>query len=257
MFQREIQANERCIRQRDIPELMTLYNLIQELDQKYGVDSRNQENTFGIVTPDRMLVSELYTENLYYFLGGFSSDPRHLPKTGHVTVKNGILAGRVGGRQIITDVPLQISEEDQELLFLVRRQAIEAAKKHMPRKPQFPEDATTIADYDRILEEQGFAGKGRFFVKKKWIGSKKPEEYGSFCVSYERCGSNKSPHFSTTFKGWQNQEDMPHDSPFYLFYQKWNPFHLVPMTIPEHEEMLADLEEICECGPILKRSVEL
>lgn len=136
MFQREIQANERCIRQRDIPELMTLYNLIQELDQKYGVDSRNQENTFGIVTPDRMLVSELYTENLYYFLGGFSSDPRHLPKTGHVTVKNGILAGRVGGRQIITDVPLQISEEDQELLFLVRRRAIEAAKKHMPRKPQ-------------------------------------------------------------------------------------------------------------------------
>ena len=151
MFQREIQANERCIRQRDIPELMTLYNLIQELDQKYGVDSRNQENTFGIVTPDRMLVSELYASNLYFSLGGFSSDPRHLPKMGRVQTGNGILAGRIGGRQIGKEIPLQISEEDQELLFSVRRRAIEAAKKHMPGTPQFPEDATTIADYDKIL----------------------------------------------------------------------------------------------------------
>lgn len=257
MFQREIQANERCIRQRDIPELMTLYNLIQELDQKYGVDSRNQENTFGIVTPDRMLVSELYASNLYFSLGGFSSDPRHLPKMGRVQTGNGILAGRIGGRQIGKEIPLQISEEDQELLFSVRRRAIEAAKKHMPGTPQFPEDATTIADYDKILEEQGFAGRGRFFEKKKRINSKNPDECGSFCVSYERCGRNKSPHFSTTFNGWQNQEDMPHDSLFYQFYQKWNPFHLVPMTIPEYEEMRTDLEEICDCGPILKRSVDL
>ena len=43
MFQMEIKAKERCIRQREIPEIMALGTFIEKLDRKYGVDSRNTE----------------------------------------------------------------------------------------------------------------------------------------------------------------------------------------------------------------------
>lgn len=75
-----ITNKERCVRQGDIPEVMKLYEFIQELDKKYHVDSRDEKNSFGIIEPERMLLSELYECNLYYFLFGYSSDINHLPK---------------------------------------------------------------------------------------------------------------------------------------------------------------------------------
>lgn len=82
MLNQEIQAKARLVKQGDIPEIRELAKFIQYLDEKYGVDSSDTKNTFGIVSLDRMLVSELYPSNLYFSLGGYSSDPKHLPKHG-------------------------------------------------------------------------------------------------------------------------------------------------------------------------------
>ena len=244
MFQMEIKAKERCIRQKDIPEIMALGNFIEKLDRKYGVDSRDAENTFGIVQPDRMLISELYPENLYFFLGGYSSDPEHLPKRGRKTPSPFFLCGRIEGQDLAKEGPLDVTKEDKEQLFDLRRKAIEAAKKQMPRRPKFPKEAEGVMACDKILKEQGFADGSKSFQRKIWVNGKVMGETGSFVVEYGRCGNSKSPHFSTTFKGWQNQKDMPHDTDVYRFYQKWDPFHCMAMTIEEYEEMRKDLEEI-------------
>lgn len=244
MFQMEIKAKERCIRQREIPEIMALGAFIEKLDRKYGVDSRNTENTFGIVKPDKMLVSELYPENLYFSLGGYSSNPEHLPKKGRGTHSPFILDGRIGGKNLAVEGPLNVAKEDQEQLFELRRKAIEAAKKQMPRRPKFPKEIEGVIECNKILKEQGFADGSKLFQRKIWVNGETVDEMGSFVVKYGRCGNNKSPHFSTTFKGWQNQEDMPHDTDAYRFYRKWDPFHCVAMTIEEYEEMRKDLEEI-------------
>ena len=142
------------------------------------------------------------------------------------------------------DGPLNVEKEDQEQLFELRRKAIEAATKQMPRRPKFPEEAESVMEYNAILKEQGFADGSKLFQRKIWINGETVDETGSFVVEYRRCGNNKSPHFSTTFKGRQNQEDMPHDTDAYQFYRKWDPFHCVAMTIEEYEEMRKDLEGI-------------
>lgn len=56
--------------------------------------------------------------------------------------------------------------------------------------------------------------------------------------------SNLTFDFSTAYKGWQNQEEMPHDHPCYAFWKKWDIFHLTTLTINEWQEMYKDLQTI-------------
>lgn len=113
---------------------------------------------------------------------------------------------------------------------------------------ELDKDASS-AECDDVLEQQGFAPGSReyeFHVKFKV----KPEEHKTgrripyFEVEYYRCGSNKRPHFTTSYNDFQNQFEMPHDSLAYQFYQKWNPFHLVEMTKEEYTEMRDDLDKL-------------
>ena len=244
MLNQEIQAKERLVKQGDIPEIRELAKFIQYLDEKYGVDSSDTKNTFGIVNLDRMLVSELYPSNLYFSLGGYSSDPKHLPKHGVNRSNSDVIVFRTSTHRMIPSIDLAVEEADVERLFDLRAKAIAAAKAAYPRLPQFPEDVTSVKDYDRILEEQGFASGKRSFSWEKYISGPTASSSGRFEVSYGRCGANRSPDFSTTFKGFQNQEDMPHTHPAYRFYRKWNPFHIRPMTIQEYMEMWEDLKEM-------------
>ena len=59
-----------------------------------------------------------------------------------------------------------------------------------------------------------------------------------------RLSSNLTFDFSTAYKGWQNQEEMPHDHPCYAFWKKWDIFHLTTLTIDEWQEMYEDLQAI-------------
>lgn len=65
-----------------------------------------------------------------------------------------------------------------------------------------------------------------------------------FEVRYDRLDSNLTFDFSTTYKSWQNQEEMPHNHPCYTFWKKWNIFHLTTLTINEWQEMHEDLQTI-------------
>lgn len=255
-----ITNKERCVRQGDIPEVMKLYEFIQELDKKYHVDSRDEENSFGIIQPAKMLLSELYECNLYYFLFGYSSDINHLPKYEAIPlVGECILVGKHGEVGMLTNPyreaqkkkEIEVDENDKLRLIALRQAAYDALKAAYPKKPDFAEldkDASS-AECDDVLEQQGFAPGSReyeFHVKFKV----KPEEHKTgrripyFEVEYYRCGNNKRPHFATSYKDWQNQFEMPHDSLPYQFYQKWNPFHCVEMTKEEYAEMRDDLEKL-------------
>lgn len=228
--------------------------------EKYHVDSRDEKNSFGIIEPERMLLSELYECNLYYFLFGYSSDINHLPKYEAIPlVGECILVGKHGEVGMLTNPyreaqkkkEIEVDENDKLRLIALRQAAYDALKAAYPKKPDFAEldkDASS-AECDDVLEQQGFAPGSReyeFHVKFKV----KPEEHKTghripyFEVEYYRCGNNKRPHFATSYKDWQNQHEMPHDSLAYQFYQKWNPFHLVEMTKEEYAEMRDDLEKL-------------
>lgn len=100
--------------------------------------------------------------------------------------------------------------------------------------------------YEKIYTEQGFANNPDYNLKRaipvtyKKDGSPKDV----FEIRYYRLNSNLTFDFSTTYKGWQNQEDMPHDHACYLFWKKWNIFHLTTLTIDEWQEMHEDLQTI-------------
>lgn len=65
-----------------------------------------------------------------------------------------------------------------------------------------------------------------------------------FNVKYYRLDPNTHYYFATSYKGWQNQEEMPHDHPCYAFWKKWNIFHTTTMTVNEWHEMRNDLKDI-------------
>lgn len=99
---------------------------------------------------------------------------------------------------------------------------------------------------EKIYTEQGFANSPTYTLK-----STIPVTYNEdgspkdvFEVEYYRLGSNLAFHFSTTYKGWQNQKEMPHDHPCYAFWKKWDIFHLTTLTINEWQEMYEDIQAI-------------
>lgn len=105
-----IQANARCIRQRDIPEIMDLFAYIQTLDKKYGVISSDAANSFGLIDPDRMLISELYESDLYFSLFGYHRKSDETPKYAYTrqSAAAGILYTNV-----TKQIPLQMEDVDR------------------------------------------------------------------------------------------------------------------------------------------------
>lgn len=240
MISPEIRNKERLIRPCDIPAVVELDQFIKDLDIKYGVDSKNEKNSFGYLDLQRPLVSSFYESNIYYALFGGSTDKCHLPKYSYQNKVNKVVtAADLMDKDY--KVSLNLTEDDKQTLFGLRLNAYQAVKDAYPRKPVFSESDTTVVDYDRALQEQGFADGShqvseRIFISKTFV----------FKIEYYRLRTNKSPYFSTTYKGWQNQEELPHNSMAYQFYRKWNPFQCIEMTINEFNEMMEDLQKLRE-----------
>lgn len=244
-----IQANERITFYKDLPEVMKLKEFIDVLDKKYNVNSNDHENSFGIINPEGALISALYQSNILYILFGYSSDISHVPKYEQVPLTDeGILIGRKGEvgyfgnpfRAEQKKSPISVEKRDLDILITLREKARDEINTNMPKKPVF-DKAWDKKDYDKILENMGYAS-GNDTIKETF---RVAEGYDNkFQVEYSRCGSNSTPHFTTSFNGWQSQDKMDHESPAYIFYKKWNIFHLIEMTKAEYDEMCEDLNEL-------------
>lgn len=238
-MKREVEHQERLIKLGEVKEVQELYQKIQELDEKYGVNSNDEGNSFGILNMEKALVSYGYESNIYFFMNGYSGKDDALPKYQNAVIPLGQLLTKDWRG---TKKPLEMEEQDKLELFEMRKKAVEAVKAVYPKKPIFKKSETAQGKADNIqqLEEQGFAAKNAEFKETFYVNGFR------FVVQYEWLQGNRNPYFSTTYKGWQNQDEMPHDSPFYVFYKKWDPFHTEVMTRDEYEEMRADLAELKE-----------
>lgn len=99
---------------------------------------------------------------------------------------------------------------------------------------------------DVVYTKAGFANtpfyKVNIDIPITYTETGKPKD--TFNVKYYRLDPNTHYYFATSYKGWQNQEEMPHDHPCYAFWKKWNIFHTTTMTVNEWHEMRDDLKDI-------------
>ena len=55
-----IRNNERFKYLRELPATMKLHNFISYLDEKYHVNSRDNDNSFGKINPNTTTISDMY-----------------------------------------------------------------------------------------------------------------------------------------------------------------------------------------------------
>lgn len=99
---------------------------------------------------------------------------------------------------------------------------------------------------EQVYTKAGFANtplyKVNIDIPVTYTETGKPKD--TFNVKYYRLDPNTHYYFATSYKGWQNQEEMPHDHPCYTFWKKWNIFHTTTMTVNEWREMRNDLRDV-------------
>lgn len=278
-----LKNNQRVTYLRDLPSAVALHNYIQKLDTKYNVNSKDHENSFGDITLDNPIIKNGVNNTLYFAkisTSGFFSESDLLPKHEQVPPANYAIGIDKNGNIAMLEStahatakpkPITIDEADLVTLRNLRdtfQKEIEANKYDTPR---FIKDDTLIdpteffdvaidhskafKDFSRnaqqricekIYTDQGFANNPNYNLKSAipitYNEDGNPKDV--FEVEYYRLDPNLTFHFSTTYKGWQNQEDMPHDHPCYLFWKKWDIFHLTTLTIDEWQEMHKDLQTI-------------
>lgn len=248
-----IQANERFVYLRDLPSAVALHDFIRQLDHQYGVDSNDGDNTFGKVDLDKPIVQHGVSNTLYFAgISTYRPDNMRLPThqaipeshaaiviDAHGNVQLVERESRVNARKVpITIDPVHIDQLKQ--LRSAFKREVEANAPKMPVR----NDEATDTEKDQALLRQQFAPHKGYTFKEVF---KVPDQNGkerAFEVEYYRLGSNYDPHFSTTYGGWQRQEDMDHESLAYRFYRKWDTLHLSVMTLDEYAEMRNDLDQL-------------
>lgn len=275
----QIQSNQRLTYLNTLASARELHQFIQYLDTKYGVDSTDPDNTFGRIFLDRPIV-QYGVSNTLYFAGISSYRPEDLRLPKHQAIPHAnsvVVINKKGNVGLATSqehlkaqrVPITVEETDIEQLVQLRNNFKAEIEANAPLEPRFPDtllerynnfknqygETYLFQDlpqyhknhiYDMILAESGFAtGHKHTFYVDMYV----PDidgEFKTFKVDFYRLHTNKTPHFATSYKGWQNQEDMDKNHPAYVFYKKWNIFHTHNMTIEEWLEMKGDLDEVYE-----------
>lgn len=278
-----LKNNQRVTYLRNLPSAVVLHNYIQELDTKYNVNSKDHENSFGDITLDNPIIKNGVSNTLYFAkisTSGFFSENDLLPKHEQVPpanyaigiAKNGNIAMLENAKHATAKPkPITIDEADLNKLRNLRNTFQKEIEANSYDTPRFIKDDTLINPTDffdvaidhpkafknfsrnaqqhiceKIYTDQGFANNPNYNLK-----STIPVTYNEdgspkdlFEVRYDRLDSNLTFDFSTTYKSWQNQEEMPHNHPCYTFWKKWNIFHLTTLTINEWQEMHEDLQAI-------------
>lgn len=269
-----IQAIERLIKLSEFKEAHELHDFITQLDEKYGVDSSDPDNTFGRVPLDDSII-QYGVSNLCYFAKtdvDYWTKKIQLPTYKAIPHANHCIGiDEKGNVQLLVNaanvtakrIPIEIEEADIEQLSKLREAYKSALEQVKIKEPDF----STIQDhyfngrdghiyYDRmnqrqknqvadaILEKQGFASDRNQHLEVSIPVEDVNGEVHDFVVKYYRLSPNKCPYFTTTYDGWQAQEDMSPDTLAYQFYQKWKVFHTHNMTLNEWSEMVQDLKEL-------------
>lgn len=272
----QIQANKRLVYLNTLASARELHQFIQYLDQKYGVDSTDPDNTFGRIFLDQPIIKHGVANTLYFAgISNYRPDDLRLPKYQAIPHTNTVLL--IDKKQHVSlatsldhikakRVPITVEEADIERLKELREAFKTEVTVNKPLEPDLSDtnrhqfvDKNGIqipfhklpqhhknTIYDRLLTEQRFATHKDHYLKKSIMVPDVNGKYDTFTVEFSRLGSNKTPHFSTTYRGWQNQEEMDHNDPVYAFYKKWDVFHGNHMTIEEWTEMVSDVNEIIQ-----------
>lgn len=269
-----IQANERLIKLSELKEAHELHDFIKQLDEKYGVDSSDPDNTFGRVPLDDAIIQH-GVSNLCYFAKTdveYWTKKIQLPTHKAIPKANYCIGiDKHGEPQLIVNaanvaakrIPIEIEEEDIKHLTELRDAYKHALKQVKIKEPDF----STLQDhyfnspegrvyYDRmnqfqkdrvadlVLEKQGFASDKHRHIEVAIPVEDVNEEVHDFVVKYYRLSPNKCPYFATTYDGSQAQKYMKQNTLAYQFYQKWNVLHTHNMTLDEWSEMVQDLNEL-------------
>lgn len=278
-----LKNNQRVTYLRDLPSAVALHDYIQELDIKYNVNSKDHDNSFGDIKLDNPIIKNGVSNTLLLAkisTRGFFSESDLLPKHEQVPPANYAIGIAKNGNVAMLEStahatakpkPITIDEADLVTLRNLRdtfQKEIEANNYDTPRiikndtliNPTDFFDVTidhpkAFKDFPRnaqqricesIYTDKGFANNSNYAFKSDipvtYDKDGSPKDV--FEVRYYRLNSNLTFDFSTAYKGWQNQEDMPHDHPCYLFWKKWDIFHLTTLTIDEWQEMRDDLQAI-------------
>ena len=258
-------ANQRLVFLRDIPEAVTLSNFIKDLDTKYEVDSTDPDNTFGRIILDKPIVRYGVANTLYFAgISTYRPDEIMLPKHKAIPHANSIIAISKTGEVALLSrrahleakiEPITVDDEDVAKLQELRLAFKEAILRNAPLKPDFSsldnDPETNNLDkwelkntYDDILLEQGFAPHRDYHFKETIIVPNLKGTPQPFVIEYYRLGTNRCPHFSTTYDGSQRQKYMHGYHPASSFYHKWDNFHLRELTLEEYKELMEDIQEL-------------
>lgn len=258
-------ANERLVYLRDLPEAITLNNFIKDLDTKYGVDSTDPDNTFGCIHLDNPIVKHGVPNTLYFAgISTYRSDEIKLPKYKAIPHSDSIITiSQTGEINLLSRKdhleakiqPITVNNEDVTKLQELRLAFTEAILRNVPRKPDFSSldnnpNTNNLAKwelknkYDDILLEQGFAPHRDYHFKETIMVPNLKGTPQPFVIEYYRLGTNRCPHFSTTYDGSQRQEYMHGYHPATVFYHKWDNFHLHELTLDEYKELMEDIQEL-------------
>lgn len=257
-----IRNNERFKYLRELPATSELYEFIKYLDEKYHVNSHNNDNSFGKIDPNITTISDMYFSNILY--SAKVDKPERiisLPKYQSDNPNDSAIILHSDGVALVStknpkavETPMEpLSDDDLGKLIRLRSACQKELLENKPVLPVFPENyknenPLSNDEKDALLEKQGFAShRTRHFEKTVKVPSETGTP-GKFNIEYARLSTNDCPHFSTTYEcrgHWgQAQEHMDHEHPAYAFWKKWDVFHSAVMTTAEWEEMYRDLEEL-------------
>ena len=261
-------ANKRLVFLRDIPEAVTLSDFIKDLDAKYKVDSTDPDNTFGRINLDNPIIKHGVPNTLYFAgISTYRSDEIKLPKYKAIPHSDSIIAISETGEITLLFrkdhveakiEPISVDESDIKKLQELRLAFTEAIFHNAPLTPDLPDFNVLNNDpktknlekwelknlYDDILLEQGFAPHRDYHFKETIMVPNLKGTPQPFVIEYYRLGTNRCPHFSTTYDGSQRQKYMHSYHPATAFYHKWDHFHLHELTLEEYKELMEDIQEL-------------
>ena len=257
-----IRNNERFKYLHELPATSELYEFIKYLDEKYHVNSHDNDNSFGKINPNTTTISNMYFSNILYFAKVDTPERIiSLPKYQSDNPNDSAIILHEDGVTLVStknpkavETPLKpLDDADLGKLIRLRLSCQKELLENKPVLPIFPEcrkneKSLSNDEKDALLEKQGFAShRTRHFEKSVKVPSETGGT-GKFSVEYTRLSTNNCPHFSTSYEcrnHWgQAQEHMNHAHPAYAFWKKWDVFHSAVMTTAEWEEMYRDLEEL-------------
>ena len=273
----QIQSNQRLTYLNTLASARELHQFIQYLDQKYGVDSTDPDNTFGRIFLDKPIIQHGVSNTLYFAgISSYRPEDLRLPKHQAIPHANSVVViNKKGNVGLATSqehlkaqrVPITVEETDIEKLVQLRNNFKAEIETNAPLEPTFPTDLlekyNTFKDssgekylfhklpqylknqiYDRVLAESGFATGDKHTFHVDMYVPDIEGEFKKFEVNFYRLHTNTAPYFATSYQGWQKQEEMDKNHPAYTFYKKWNVFHTHNMTIEEWLEMKGNLDEL-------------